>query len=437
MHGIMLRDLFFSIMRPSSPQQLVAFLLLPILTFFLGIGIGSSTDKKVENKVVQTNATTSGSSLQTKETVSLNAEQVTSQMKIFWEVWNRLRTEHPDGKSVSDKDMLYGATKGIANAIGDPYTYFLTPEESKEFNTSLNGELEGIGAELTEGDGGVLTVVSTLKGTPAEKAGILPGDIIYKIDDESVANLTLYTAVEKIRGKKGTSVKITVVRKNEAQPLDFTIQREEIRVPSVSYEAKNEIAYIKIAKFSETTVSELNTIVNKLLLTPPRGIVLDLRDDGGGYLDASADVASMFLEKGKIVSTRGTKTDSFQEKSAKGEARLGKFPMVVLQNEQTASAAEIVAAALKDNGRAHIIGTNSYGKGSVQELEPLSDGSYLRITIAKWFTPNGYNVGDKSDGKKVGLVPDEQVTLSSQDRKDKKDPQLERALIYLREQLKK
>lgn len=425
-------------MRPSSPQQLVALLLLPVLTLFLGIGIGSSAEKKTTPNTTQVVSTASGSTV-TEDTVSLNADQASSQMKIFWEVWNRLRTEHPDGKGVSDKDLLYGATKGIANAIGDPYTYFLTPAESKEFNTSLNGELEGIGAELTEGEGGVLSVVSTLKGTPAEKAGILPGDIIYKINDESVVDLTLYTAVEKIRGQKGTAVKITVIRKNESQPLDFMIQREEIRVPSVTYESKEEgqIAYIKIAKFSESTVSELNMIVNRLLLTPPRGIVLDLRDDGGGYLDASADVASMFLEQGKIVTTRGTKTDSFQEKSAKGGARLGKFPLVVLQNEQTASAAEIVAAALKDNNRAHIIGTNSYGKGSVQELEPLSDGSYLRITIAKWFTPNGYNVGDKADGKKVGLQPHEEVTLSLQDRKDKKDPQLDRALNYLREQIKK
>lgn len=414
-------------MHLSSPKQFISIFLLPLLTLFLGIGIGSS------------HGPINAPSLLTSTTGSVFAQSTATtpdehNLALFWDVWKRLQKEHPDGKKVTEEDLIYGATKGLAASIGDPYTYFLTPAESKEFNTSLNGELEGIGAELTETEGGILTVVATLPGTPAERSGMLPGDILYKINEESAAGMTLYAAVQKIRGPKNSEVKISVVRKNEKEPLTFTIKREEIKVPSVTSEQKENgsIAYIKILKFSESTTSELTSIINKILLTPPKSIILDLRDNGGGYLDASADVTSMFLEKGKIVTTRGTKADSIQEKSATGEARLAKYPLVILQNEQTASAAEIVAGALKDNNRAHLIGTHTYGKGSVQELEPLANGAYLRITIAKWFTPNGYNVGDKIDGVKIGLPPHEEVSLSLTDRKEKKDPQLEKAISYLK-----
>lgn len=417
-------------MHLSSSKQFISVLLFPLLTLLLGIGIGSAYKDTV---VVPSQGSTSGSTL-----IKQNELPQEKNLGVFWDVWKRLEKEHPDSKKITEKEFIYGAIKGLASSINDPYTYFLTPTESKEFTTSLNGELEGIGAELTEAEGGLLTVVATLPGTPAEKSGLLPGDILYKINDESVEGMSLYNAVQKIRGPKNSEVTIMVYRKSEKDPLSFTIKREEIKVPSVSSERmENEsIAYIKINKFSESTVSELTAVINKILLTPPKGIILDLRDNGGGYLDASSHVASMFLEQGKIVTTKGTKTESNQEESASGTARLGKTPLVVLQNEQTASAAEIVAAALKDNNRAHLIGTHTYGKGSVQELEPLSDGSYLRITIAKWYTPLGNNVGDKIDGKKVGLPPHEEVVMTATDRKEKKDPQLVKAVEYLKAHMK-
>lgn len=372
----------------------------------------------------------------TGATVEERQSKTAQNLALFWDVYTRLLKYHPSASDVSDQDYIYGAIKGMTSAVGDPYTYFLTPEESKEFiNVDLNGELQGIGAELSEGEGGILEVSSVLPGTPAEKAGLLAGDIIYKIDGETLTPpVTVFEAVKKIRGPKGTQVHLTIVRKDSQDPKEFAITRDDIHVPSVDYEEKEgNIAYIRLNKFSESTADELQAALYKILLTPPKGVILDLRNNGGGYLDAAVDVVSAFQKEGKVVTVDDKKRGNGPKTyTVNGRAQLGDVPMVVLVNEQSASASEIVAGALQDNKRARLIGTTTYGKGSVQELENLPDGSSLRITIAKWFTPNGTNV-IKTETRPGGIAPDENVPLTAEELRAGNDKQLQRALAYLKE----
>lgn len=373
----------------------------------------------------------------TGATIQERQTQFARNMSLFWDVYSRLLKYHPNATSVTDQEYVYGAIKGLAASVGDPYTYFLTPEESNEFiNVDLNGELQGIGAELTESEEGVLKVASVLPGTPAEKGGLLAGDIIYKINDDIIGpEMTVFEAVKRIRGPKGTQVRVTILREGVDEPKEYTITRDDIKVPSVEYSDKEggNIAYIRLNKFSESTADELQSTIYKILLKPPRAVILDLRNNGGGYLDAAVDVVSAFQKEGKVVTIDDKKRGNGPKTmDVNGRAQLGNVPMVVLVNEQSASASEIVAGALQDNKRAHLIGMDTYGKGSVQELENLADGSSLRITIAKWFTPNGTNV-EKTAIRPAGIHPDEKIPLTAQELKEGKDKQLDRAISYLKE----
>jgi len=418
--------------------RLAFMLVIPALLFFLGYSVGQSQLSKatVVDTVVKSLEQGSGTLLRdlTLGTPSMDQGDFDADFYTFWEVYRRLKKFHPDSSEVTDQDFLYGAVKGLTSSVGDPFTYYLTPEETDEFiNVDLNGELQGIGAELKESQEGVITIVNVLPGAPAEGAGVLPGDIIYKVDGEEVINASLFEVVKKIRGEKGTTVTITFVREGVDEAFDISIVRDEIKVPSVEYKMlENEnIGYIELHKFSESTEAELQKIINSILLTPPQALVLDLRDNSGGYLEASVDVVSLFVEKGKVVTVQNTKANEPFEYFARGRARLGEIPLVVLVNEQSASAAEIVAGALQDLGRAELIGMPTYGKGSVQELDTLPDGSALRITIAKWYTPNGLNVEDEREGK-VGVFPDIEVERTPQDRLEGRDQQLEKALEFIK-----
>ncbi|PIV90168.1 hypothetical protein COW46_04750 [Candidatus Gracilibacteria bacterium CG17_big_fil_post_rev_8_21_14_2_50_48_13] len=424
-------------------------LLVGIFTFGAGFGVASLQYSEAlsrahaslaEEGATVTTPSTFKSFAGTGATIEERQKGAEANLALMWDVYSRLLKYHPNAADVADKEYIYGAIKGMTSAVGDPYTYFLTPEESNEFiHVDLNGELQGIGAELTEGEGGILQVVNVLPGTPAEKAGLLGGDVIYKIDQEIVnPGTSVYEAVKKIRGPKDTKVALTILRKDAEEPLEFNITRADIKVPSVEYEEKpGGIAYLRLNKFSESTLTELSSAVYKIILTSPKGLILDLRNNGGGYLDAAVEVTSAFQKEGVVVSVDDKKRGNGPKTyTVDGRAQLGDVPMVVLVNEQSASAAEIVVGALQDNGRARLIGATTYGKGSVQELENLPDGSSLRITIAKWFTPKGTNVG-KTEEKLPGIVPDEIVPVTAAELRAGKDKQMERALIYLSEQLKK
>ncbi len=411
-----------------------ALIIFPVLIFWLGVNIGVMQGRSLDNGIKVQNMTGTTLSIPTISRPQTNTNGV--EFATFWEVWQRLKKAHPNGVEVSDTTLMQGAIKGLANSLEDPYTYYLTPEESDEFiHTDLNGEVSGIGAELKEGEGGVLTVVSVIAESPAKKAGVLPGDIIYKVNGEVQSNVSLYEAVKKIRGPKGTEVTLTIVRKDEDETLEYKIMRDDIKVPSVNYETREggNVGYIQLNKFSESTAAELQAVAQKVLLTPPKSLVLDLRDNSGGYLDAAVDVVSIFSERGVVVTMKEADKEP-KVYNVNGRARLTAFPMIVLINEQSASAAEIVAGALKESGRAYLIGKHTYGKGSVQQLETLADGSSLRITIAKWFTPSGFNVMTETEGE-PGLHPDMKVELTTADRKENRDPQMEAAITYLKEKV--
>lgn len=402
---------------------------VPILTFALGWMAGQDANSKPAPQGGQTVIAEEKKQglldmFGGKNTTSIDPTKI--DMEMFWSVWDKLNAKQMDMELVKNEDLVYGAIKGLTEAIGDPYTYFLPPSDTKEFNDSLNGDLEGIGAEISKKDGQIV-VVSPLKNSPAEKAGLKPEDIIFKINDEVASEFSLFEAVSKIRGKPGTSVKLTVVRKDSPKPLEFEINREAIKVPSVEGEMKEEIAYLTINQFGNTTVDEAGKILNELMLKNPKGLILDLRYNGGGYLDGAVGIVSFFVEKGVVVTIKMRDTAQNETKFVNGRAMLANTPMVVLVNKGSASASEIVAGALQDYGRATIVGETTYGKGSVQELEPLKDGSSLRFTIAKWYTPNNRNIDKK------GIEPDVKVEVTDKDAEEGKDPQLEKALSVLRE----
>lgn len=317
-----------------------------------------------------------------------------------------------------------GLKAGLVKAAGDPYTEYFNAEGSKELEEQLSGSFEGIGAELGK-EQDAIVIISPIAGFPAEKAGLKPRDAIYEIDGKPAVDISISEAVKQIRGPKGTKVKLTVVR--DGAKLDYEITRDQISIPSVTSEiVDGNIGIIKISRFGEDTVDLSAKAANDFKAKGVKGVILDLRSDPGGYLDASVTVSSLWLEGGKLVveEKRGDKV--IKDHKASGKPVLLGMPTVVLINEGSASASEIVAGALKDHKAAAIMGTKSYGKGSVQQVLPLSDGSTLKVTIARWFTPNGRNID------KEGIEPDQKVELSDEDAKAKRDPQKDAALSKLK-----
>lgn len=351
-------------------------------------------------------------------------------LSLFWNVVSRINNEYVDANAINSEKAVYGAIKGMVASLDDSYTVFMDPEESKQFQQDLNGELEGIGAELGLHDD-KLTVLSVLKKSPAEKAGLMPKDVIYKIDDNFTEDLSLFEAITKIRGKKGTKVTLTLVREDQKDPIIMDINRDTINVESVSYElVDGNIAYVSINQFSDSTAKELSAVISKLLLDGADGVVLDLRYNGGGYLDISVDILSDFIEEGQKVVSLKRRNSNDENFVTSGHARLADLPLVVLINQGSASASEIVAGAVQDLKRGFIIGEQSFGKGSVQEVIKLDDGSSLRMTIAKWFTAKGRDIDH------VGLTPDMVVKLTREDILDGKDPQKDAAVAYVKNLLK-
>lgn len=338
---------------------------------------------------------------------------------LFWDSWNLVKDKYV--KPVDDKERLYGAIAGQVASLGDPYSAFLKPQENERFTEELSGNFEGIGAELVQKDGFV-TVVTPLEGSPAASAGLQPDDIIVKIDDQDVPS-SLEEAVKKIRGKKGTKVKLTVSRSNKLQ--DFTITRDVIQDKSVSYTKKDNVGVIKVSQFSGNTTQLLDESLEKAKNDGVKSIVLDLRNNPGGLLNVSVELVSRFMEPGVVVYERGKDGQDIAENTVNVKER-NTLPMVVLVNKGSASASEITAGALQDAGRAKIVGEVSFGKGSVQSIEPLKDGSSIKVTIAEWLTPK------KREINKVGVKPDVEVSLTEDDAKNKRDPQLDKALDLLK-----
>ncbi len=346
-------------------------------------------------------------------------------LSLYWKVWQELEGKYVDHDVVEDEKLIYGSIKGMVKSLDDPYTEFMTPDETKQFTEGLEGTLEGIGAELTVEEKSLI-ILSPIKGSPAEKAGLKSGDIIYMIDGAMATDMTIVEAITKIRGEKGTTVTLTIIRDKFKEPFDVSIVRDSIDIENVTVEKLDgDIVYLGVNYFNNRTNEEFGKAISELILNEPKGLIIDFRFNGGGYLDIAVELLSYILPSKTpvvIIKERGKEDEV---KYTNGNPKLLNVPLVVLVNDSSASASEIVAGAIQDTKRGIIMGTKSYGKGSVQEVESFSDGSSLRITIAKWFTPNNRSID------KIGLDPDIFVEIKDSDIEKKFDRQKEEARKYL------
>lgn len=328
---------------------------------------------------------------------------------------------NPD--DIDSQKIQYGITRGFIWSLDDPYSEFMSPEESEDFDHDLDGDLEGIGAELTVRRG-MIIVVSPLRGSPAEAAGLLPEDIILKVDGEEARGEDFLNVIKRVRGEKGTEVILSVFRPNAGEEKEITITRDKVRVETVELLWQDDIAVLEVSQFGTHTEQEFYKSLTLALQKDPRGIILDLRFNGGGFLDTAVAMLSAFLEGQQKVVVQKGRPPAVENLVTSGNIRTI-LPLVVLQNKGSASASEIVAGALQDLNRATVIGEQSFGKGTVQELIPMKGGAHLRLTIAKWLTPNGRDIG------KVGIEPDLLIKRTVEDIEKEKDPQMEAALRLL------
>lgn len=338
-------------------------------------------------------------------------------------VYSKLKQDF-DGKLDVEK-LNDGLKEGLAKATGDPYTEYLTKEEAKDFDEDLSGSFTGIGAELgKDAETNSIIIVSPLAGFPAEKAGLKTKDLIVEIDGKSAYDITVTEAVKRIRGPQGTKVKLKVLR-NQQETLDFEITRAEIKIPSVeSKTLEGNIGYIKVTRFGDDTTELVRAAAQKFKQDNVNGVVLDMRGNPGGLLDAAVGVSSVWLKNQTVLTERrdGKVVKTYE---SEGEPILNGVPTTVLIDGGSASASEIVAGALHDNKAATLVGAKSFGKGSVQSIERFKDGGALKVTIARWYTPNGKNID------KEGITPDKKVERSEEQIKNGQDPQLDAAKAFL------
>jgi carboxyl-terminal processing protease len=387
-----------------------------LFVFTVGLGIGSGRlDAGRLSDIVKSNGGF-GSSQNGQLPENLSYETVE-------EVYDALR-ENFDGE-LTTAEIIDGIKAGLVDASGDPYTEYMDAELSEEFNNQLNGTFSGIGAELGKNSDGDVVVIAPINETPAAKAGLRSQDVILEVNGESTAGQSVSDVANRIRGEAGTEVKLKISR-GQGEVLDLTITRQEITVPSVTHEVTEGVGIITISRFGDDTGRLAREAAADIRSQGVESVVLDLRGNPGGTVDAAVDVASIWLEKGDVVLQEKRGSRVVKTFKSSGTAELKGFKTAVLIDEGSASASEIVAGALRDNQAATLIGQKSYGKGSVQRVIAFDDGSSLKVTIAKWFTPNDDTID------KEGLVPEKQVELTDEDRDAGRDPQLEAAKTAVR-----
>jgi carboxyl-terminal processing protease len=351
--------------------------------------------------------------------------------KLFWQVWDLVSSEYVDSKAVDPQKMFYGAIAGMVAALGDPYTVFLPPTEQKSVSEEINGAFEGVGIQLGYDKEKRLAVIAPVKDTPADKAGILPGDLIVKIGGKDASGISLPEAVNLIRGPKGSTIALEIYHEGDAKTKTVDLKRDTIVVKSVEFSEKStpnnkKVAVIKLSRFGERTFEEWTKAVSDTLAAGPQAVILDMRNNPGGLLDGAVFIGSEFIRSGDVVlqeNSHGVKTPY----KVNREGKLLDLPLIVLINKGSASASEIVAGAIQDTKRGKLLGEISFGKGTVQESQELPEKTGIHITTAKWLTPLGRWIHQK------GLEPDIKVELTEEQIKeqiadDNKDFQLERAL---------
>lgn len=362
------------------------------------------------------------------EQQSTTPDELVTLFQPFWEAWNIVHDEYVE-QPVNDIALMQGAIRGMMDALGDEYSSYMDPKTFEDANAGLAGEYEGIGAWVdTTAD--YLTIISPIPGSPAERVGLKPGDKIIAIDGEDMTGIDAELVRQRVLGPAGTTVLLTVAREGETGPLEFSVTREKIVVDSASGEMlENDIGYVQITTFGDKTTPELRATLKELIAQNPKGLIIDLRNNGGGYLQTSVEVTSEFISEGVILYEdygNGQRTTYQAQKN--GQAT--EIPIVVLINEGTASASEIVAGAIQDYGRGKLVGVTSFGKGSVQNWVPLSnDQGAVRVTIAKWLTPNERTIAGE------GLQPDVEVEITDEDRQADLDPQLDKAIEVLLQEI--
>lgn len=389
-----------------TEERITLQIVVAILIFLVGIGVGNGSLQQL----IDRNSSVSGNLPATLNYSSVN------------QVYQALKANY-DGK-LTETELLNGIKHGLADAPNDPYTEYFTPSEAAAFNDELNNAFSGIGAELTTNSSSEIEIMSAVSGTPADKAGLRSGDIIAAINGTSTSGMSVDSAVDKIRGQAGTKVTLGIIR--NSQDLTIAITRENITVPSVNWKIlPNNIGYMQISTFGNDTTALAQQAANDFKSKNVSSIILDLRDDPGGLLNAAVHVSSLWLKPGQMVlqEKRGSVVE--QTYDALGGDTLHGIPTVVLINGGSASASEITTGALHDQGDAYVIGQKSFGKGVVQQLINFSDGSQLKVTVASWYRPDGKDI------EHLGITPDKTVVLSSQDASTGNDVQLQAAETYL------
>lgn len=402
-------------MEKFSKTKYFSISVLFVLVFFIfGVYIGTLNRPAIENIVGITGK---------EPQVSTGAD-----FSPFWKAWEVMNEKSPDASKVSDQDRVYGAISGLVGSLKDPYSVFFPPEEAKSFEEEITGNFDGIGMEVGMKDK-ILTVIAPLKDTPAYRADIRSGDEILKIDGTITSGMSIDQAIKLIRGPKGTTVALTIFREGDRQPREIKIVRDTINIPTLDTEMRPDgIFVVKLYSFSANSADLFRSAMQKFYNSGSNKLLLDLRGNPGGYLDAAVDMASWFLKSGKVVVTEdygnNKSPDIFRSKGYDMFSNRN-LKFVILIDGGSASASEILAGAMQDNGIAKLVGAQSFGKGSVQEVVNLTPDTILKITVAKWLTPNGTSISEK------GLTPDYPVEITQKDIDSKIDPQMNKAVDLL------
>ena len=412
-------------MKHSSRLAPLKSVALPALIFALGIVVGQTFVPSVQKVYAIKNTTP-------------NFQTGDADFEPFWRAWQLLQENYEDTNGsvlattststlpiVTEQDRVWGAIKGLAASYNDPYTTFFDPSETKAFNDVVRGEFDGVGMEVTLKEG-TITVVAPLKNTPAEKAGLKPGDKILKIDGKSTEGMSVEKGISLIKGKKGTTVELTVYREKAKNPLTFKIMRDRIVSPVIETSVKKGVYVITIYTFAENSPKLFQEAIQNFKASGNQKLIIDVRNNPGGYLDAAVSISSWFLPEGTPIVRESRKSSDEKVFRSYGYNIFPQdFKTVVLINGGSASASEILAGALSEHGKATLVGEKTFGKGTVQQLISVTDDTSIKITIAKWLTPKGLSITHN------GIAPQVEVKLTKEDTDAKRDPQMDKAIEIL------